>query len=224
MTQRTSSATNIVPIDVGGAVRVQVSKEAAITALLDQGYIKKEPASYTKQGQELYSELDTALLSATGIVAFVNKPSSFPRLSQSDLYPVRHAFSPEHLTALRLLKIAVGRTERALKALIDGDAIASDSEVQKVQVLLPELFCCRSLGDGFGTIINAAMSAFESLRGEQLDLVQLRALNRVFSVLKDKPFLSADEADQQIEQLEAAHLNIHPPELLDFLSGAESIR
>ena len=146
------------------------------------------------------------------------------KLSQSDLYPARHAFSPEHITALRLLRLALGRTQRASRALDDGDDVTADSEMQKVQVLLPELFCCRALGDGFGSVLNALMSAFECLRGNMPSILQLRTISRTFELLRDKPFLSADEADLQLEQLEGAHLNTYPPELVDFLSSGESIR
>src|ERR1017187_672052 len=96
----------------------------------------------------------------------VARVGSDVRLTQSELYPVRHAFRPEHLTALRLLTVAVGRSKRALEAIVVSDMLAADTEIQKVQVLLPELFCCRTLGDGFTTIVNAFMSAFEALAGD----------------------------------------------------------
>src|ERR1017187_8799896 len=67
-------------------------------------------------------------------------PGNERRLSQSELYPVRHAFSPEHLRALRLLQLASGRCRRALDALGQDELLLADIEVQKVQVLLPELF------------------------------------------------------------------------------------
>lgn len=150
--------------------------------------------------------------------------SNVPRLLQSDLYPVRQAFNPQHIAALRLLKVAMGRTQRGLSALREGDVVAADSEVQKIQVLLPELFCCRALGDGFATIINALMSAFESLDGSPLDEHQLITVNDMFAMLRDKPFLSVEEAEQQLDQMEAAQLNPYPKELLDFLSNGESVR
>lgn len=141
------------------------------------------------------------------------------RMTQSELYPVRHAFRPEHLTALRLLTVAVGRFKRALEAMAESDILAADTEIQKVQVLLPELFCCRTLGDGFATIVNAFMSAFEGLAGNTLNLSQIKMMNRVFELLKERPFLSADEAADAVEMLESAGLQIHPAELMEFLSS-----
>jgi len=95
----------------------------------------------------------------------------------------------------------------------------ADTEIQKLQVLLPELFCCRGLGDGFGTIINSFMSAFEVLAGNMPDVTQIGAMNRVLQLLKEKPFLSADEADDQVEVLESVGLNPYPAELVEFLSS-----
>jgi hypothetical protein len=147
------------------------------------------------------------------------KGSQDLRLSQAELYPARHAFSREHIMALRLLALAVGRSRRALDASSSGNVLAADTEMQKLQVLLPELFCCRALGDGFGTIINAFISAFEALAGQTPDLNQIRAMTRVLQLLKEKPFLSADEADDQVEGLESVGLSPYPAELVEFLSS-----
>ena len=84
---------------------------------------------------------------------------------------------------------------------------------------MPELFCCRALGDGFGTIINAFISAFEDLSGNTPDLNQIRVMNVVFRHLEERPFLSADEASNEVDLLESVGLNPHPAELMEFLSS-----
>jgi hypothetical protein len=141
------------------------------------------------------------------------------RLTQSELYPVRHAFSAEHIAALRLLTLSIGRSGRALRHLEEGDLVSADVEIQKLQTLLPELFCCRALGDGFGTIVNALMSAFESLSGNTPNSNQINAVRRILEMLKDRPFLTADEADAQLPLLEESGLSPYPPELMTFLSS-----
>jgi hypothetical protein len=141
------------------------------------------------------------------------------RLTQSELYPIRAAFSRNHITALRLLTLAIGRVKRGMDALSLNDIIAADIEIQKVQVLLPELFCCRTLGDGFGTIVNSIISAFEALAGETPSVKQLRAMAQSFQMLKDKPFLSTEEADAQVEKMESVGLSAYPQELMEFLSS-----
>ena len=205
--------TTIIPIETQ-QVR-SIRKGPSATPLWDLPM----PLSATGTGLEAQK-----MLTSMGLVPALDLVIPSPRLSQSDLYPARHAFSPEHIAALRLLRLAKGYSQRAIVALNDGDEIAADSETQKVQVLLPELFCCRKLGDGFGTLINALISAFESLAGDPMALVQLRAVNHVFALLLDKPFLTTDDADQELEKLEAVDLNPYPAELVDFLSSAESIR
>jgi hypothetical protein len=211
----TGTATNIVPID-GAAFAVR-SREPVSTAIVPDIGKKRAESSTSFEGSFTF----LARAGATSDRASVK----MPRLSQADLYPARHAFSPQHLAAIRLLRIAVGRTQRAMAALSEGDDIGADSETQRVQVLLPELFCCRALGDGFGMTIGALMSAFECLQGRAMSGSQLRTVNGIFSLLLDKPFLSTGEADDQLERLESAQLKTYPAELEEFLSsGDESVR
>ena len=49
-------------------------------------------------------------------------------------------------------------------------------------------------------------------------------MSRVLRYLREKPFLSPDEADEQIELIESVGLNPYPAELMDFLSSDQSIR
>ena len=146
------------------------------------------------------------------------------RLTQEELYPAQQAFSTEHVTALRLLGEGIGQSKRALDAIANRDVLMADVEMQKLQMLLPELFCCRALGDGFGTIVNSLMSAFEALAGNTPNIDQVRTMSRVLRLLSEKPFLSTSEADEQFEALESVGLTPYPAELIDFLSSEQSVR
>ncbi len=163
----------------------------------------------------------TAPVSADYDTMFDEARTAAPQrlLTQPELYPVRKAFSPEHITALRLLRLGIRRSQRAIQYLAEGDQLGADTEIQKVQVLLPELFCCRSLGDGFGTTVNALLSAFEALNGTTPNRDQVCAINNLLALLWDKPFLTADEADQHLAELENVGLTSYPEELLSFLSS-----
>jgi hypothetical protein len=204
-------------------MRLRTSEDELITAT--HNLPRPSGESFTKKG---FATI--IFIASHGELDFVHglasskKPVSSVRLSQDELYPVKHAYSTEHFTALKLLGVAINHINRAVQALNEEDGVTSDSEIQRVQVLLPELFCFRGLGDGFGTVINGVMSAFESLQGNAPNAVQLRILQRVFELLRSKPFLSSDEADQQLERLETASLNPYPPELVEFLSSGESVR
>ncbi len=185
------------------------------TAAVD--FEKRKPRESTTTVVDIMAAVTTVQQQGSSALA----PS---RLTQRELYPVRHAFSIEHITALRLLALASGRLQRALTAMHSGEVLSADLEVQQVQVLLPELFCCRALGDGFGTVVNAVISVFESLDGDPLNAVQLRTISNIFEVLKDKPFLDTAQADIEVDKLTTVGLNPYPPELTKFLSSDESIR
>jgi hypothetical protein len=205
----TVPATNVVPIDVVREPRTRVqSWDTAVEA----GRGKTVESSATGVG-------DLRLFRGLRV-----EPAEPVRLSQSDLYPARQAFSREHITALRLLRLAIGRCKRAIDAHADGDLMTADVEIQKIQMSLPELFCCRTLGDGFGTIVNALICAFQNSDGNILEQNQIRILDNVFEELRDKPFLSVREADEKVELLESSGFDPYPKELIEFLSSDQSIR
>lgn len=202
------AATNLVPIDIGREPRRPVLPRDTVVDLRDRKGIESSATSVDLRvfREEAPIEHNRAV-----------------RLSQRDLYPARQAFSPEHIVALRLLGLAIGRCRRAIDVHPE-DFMAADVEIQKIQMSLPELFCCRTLGDGFGTIVNALICAFHNTDGNLLAPNQIRILEKVFTELRDKPFLSVTEADDMVEQLESNAFNPYPKELIEFLSSEQSIR
>jgi len=160
----TAPATNLVPIDVGREPRTRV--------------VSSDTSVEARKGKAVESSATRVddLRLFRGLRVEHGQPV---RLSQNDLYPARQAFSPEHITALRLLKLAIGRCQRAIDAQAD-DPMAADIEIQKIQMSLPELFCCRALGDGFGTIVNALICSLQNMDGNALERSQIRILGEVF--------------------------------------------
>jgi hypothetical protein len=141
-------------------------------------------------------------------------------LSAKDLYPDWETLSPVFSTALRLMGEAREYIDRSLDFYDNHELISADDEIQKLQVLLPELFCCRSMGDGFGQVINATLNALDNTNGVPLNKDQVVALKRVFYNLHREPFISFDKAIDQTEILEDADLLIQPSsfnKLADFL-------
>ncbi len=206
-----ASPQTLTSIESGQHHRLRISRSVG-------GYEQMTPIELGETKKPAESAITTADFAFEVLVPEQFK-STTRRLTQTELYPAREAFRREHINALRLLAVAIGRCQRALQHLTDNDLIAVDTEIQKLQVLLPELFCCRSLGDGFGTMINAVMSAFEALDGNVPDRNQIEALRSLLAVLRDKPFLTPDEADEQLGRIEAVGLNPYPTELLDFLAS-----
>ena len=204
-----SPATNIVSIDVGHSPRTRVL--SSDTTGLDSRADRVLERSETRVHDFGLSQQAQA------------ERGPFPRLSQNDLYPARQAFSPEHIMALRLLRLAVGRCQRAIGAVAE-DPMGADTEIQKVQMLLPELFCCRALGDGFGTVVNALICVFQNTDGNILERNQIKILESVFKELRDQPFLNVTKADDLVDLLESNGFSPYPTELIEFLSSEQSVR
>lgn len=86
-----------------------------------------------------------------------------------------------------------------------------------MQALLSELFCCRSIGDGFGHIVASVMHALQNTQGIPLAENQVIAINRVFFSLHQEPFINFERAIDITDILEDVDLNILPTGL-DFLA------
>jgi hypothetical protein len=130
-------------------------------------------------------------------------PSDLPRSPLSD--------------ALRNLDEALEYIDSALKALECGEFLSADDKIIHFQGILPELFCSRSLGDGFGMVINAMMIALRNDDVTPLEEKQIRAIRISLIHLMRKPLLSENEAVNLLERLDQAGLETDPPEL-DFVA------
>ncbi len=133
------------------------------------------------------------------------------KMSTESLYSVP-AVDPNLATAFTLLDEALEWMNEAIKAKHDGDDIDSDDAVMHVQALLPELFCCRTIGDGFGSMVNAIYHGLNNINGELLEREQLVALKNALDRIKTKPFLDVDTAIEEIMRLEDAGFTVEPGE------------
>lgn len=131
-------------------------------------------------------------------------------LSVEQLYPNHPGLRHELRVAPVLLNEVIDKLKSALDYLHAGDPISADDRVQQVQALLPELFCCRGLGDGFGIIIDVAHHALLSRAGEPLRVDQITCLTVAMAKLLREPFLSDDVATELVMKLEDTGLNTSP--------------
>ena len=136
------------------------------------------------------------------------------------LYPATDSNRRDLIEALRLLPQAVSALENARDALASGDVLQSDHHVHAVQVLLPGLFRCRTIGDGFASIVNALEIAFVNQRGEPLVGNQIVTALRILKDLRSHPFVPFDAAQQSIEELEKVGLRVDPSILGEFIDAA----
>lgn len=138
-------------------------------------------------------------------------------VSIDDLYPSPNALSPDLANALRLLHASIARVNDAIEAEDAADVIGVANECMRLQVLLPELFCCRSLGDGFGAVVNSIFHALRNAAGSPLNQVQLRALRRALEKLRAEPFMRFDTAVDVTMSLEDSGFTVEP-EAFEYLA------
>jgi hypothetical protein len=136
------------------------------------------------------------------------------------LYPAVEANGAAVLRALPLLGDAIRHLEAA-RAVFDQDPIEADMLVQQVQALLPKLFSCRAIGDGFGLVVNSVHFAFANQHGNQLAIAQINSVSRALKGLRVGPFLSFEQGLQSVADLEDVGLQVDPAPLADLLEESE---
>lgn len=134
------------------------------------------------------------------------------------LYEAVPGTSSRIVDALELLKQASDNLAAAQRC---DNAMEADRFVQRVQLVLPKLFACRSIGDGFGVIINSIHFAFTNLRGTPLTHSQLNVVWRALRELRARPAMPAEQGIQFAGELEAQGLEVDPPDLADLLEKSE---
>ena len=97
--------------------------------------------------------------------------------------------------------------------------LEADGLVQRVQASLPRLFSLRSIGDGFGLVVNSVHFALVNLRGTPLNENQLNVVWRVFRELRNRPMIAVSDAILRAEELEESGLKVDPADLDELLEG-----
>jgi hypothetical protein len=169
-----------------------------------------EPISSSTQAQDE----DIATVRVQGTAALAPIPIDV-------LYPPADSSRPALVKALRLLAESVATLEHARDALAANDHLQSDHDTQRVEALLPELFRCRTIGDGYAAIINALEIACINRRGDPLTAKQIFTFLRVLKGLRSHPFVSFDLAQQSLQELEQAGLCVDPVTLGDLLDDEQ---
>lgn len=137
------------------------------------------------------------------------------------LYPADKDSKSDVIAALPLLAEAIGLLEKARAAARNKEAIAADRYSQRFQVLLPDLFMRRKIGDGYGAIINSLHFAFVNQHGTPLTFEQLTTVWRVVKELRSAPFIPFDQALKSVGELEDCRLQVDPPVLSELIEEPE---
>jgi hypothetical protein len=162
-------------------------------------------ASSAMPGEQLQSVGIT-----TRIVDDIAVPRSRIALTVDDVYGELDTRDSVLGSALRLLIEAESKLIEGQVSAAAGDQISADDATQHFQALLPELFCCRSLGDSFATIINALFHGLKNLNGLPIAEAQITQMLNSIRVLRRRPFLEYGEALALVSRLEATGLRVEP--------------
>lgn len=130
--------------------------------------------------------------------------------SIDDIYFEPTFISKDFQTALRLLKEGVRLINLALDDYRAERYLESDERIHHLQQMLPELFCCRKLGEGFESIINSVQNALLNNRGQMLNEAQLLALREILSLIRNEPFMNFERAIDYVMTFEEQDFNVDP--------------
>lgn len=139
------------------------------------------------------------------------------RISIDELYLAREVIRHELGAALALLADGRRLAAAALQAFYAGDELGADDQMQHLFSLLPELFCCRTLSDSFGAVINALFHSLKNLKGTPPTADQMKTILKILSHLRDEPFMPFSSAADLIALLEEVGM-ITEPSAIEFLS------
>jgi hypothetical protein len=162
-----------------------------------------------------YSSENPATLRATPTITNVDDGSATRERQTGvlDLYGDADAPSARVvLLARTLLQSLNSHISDAGNAFDHGDEVAADLETMKAFALLPEIFCCRELSKGFGSVSLGIYYAFINRRGEALERSQLSMLKECVVYISENPFIDFENALDWLDRLEESGLSINPPE------------
>jgi len=181
--------------------------------------IKPTIYSWEQNSEDVLPGTDTSL--ALKISPKESEPSG-KFIKTNKLYPLGGT-SPHIATTFSLLDEVVEKLDEAIEATENGDTIGSDNSILHIQSILPELFCCRSIGEGFAAIINAVYHGINNHGPNTLfSEPQLVTLRVVMNKLSEQPFMQFDEGLDLIMKLEDNGFEVEPDHYSTFEDIADA--
>ncbi len=138
-------------------------------------------------------------------------------ISIDQLYHAEEGAKPELIRALSIMADGIEALGQSRRAIQESNLMLADQVLLKFQSLLPDLFGCRKIGDGFANVINSIHFAFVNRKGKPLSLGETTSVWRVMKELRNGPFLSFDGSLEFVAQLEDAGLAVFPSVLADLV-------
>jgi hypothetical protein len=173
--------------------------------------------------EELHAESVTSSGSASNSGPQRTQVSTLqPVIPFDQLYQAQELGTKEFVAAVRLLAEAASLLSEAKTAAERSEEVTADNFMIHFEHLLPRLFACRKIGDGFANVTNAVQLALANRNGLPLEKMQIVVLWRIFRQLATGPFLSFDDSISLIDDLDQANLWITDPTLNDWICSGPS--
>lgn len=149
----------------------------------------------------------------------INTPESYGKtIPTEDLYPLGDHLSSPLTTAFRLLAEATEKVNEAYDSFKNDDLISSNDAILHILAILPELFLCKEISEGFGTIINAL---FDSMKNHDKNgvysLEQINMIRICLKRLATEPYIEFMDAIDIIMKLEETGFIVEPPHIEHFV-------
>jgi hypothetical protein len=157
---------------------------------------------------EIHEESEDRLTVSVRVEAPLTSASR--TLDWKQLYPGEVGGSGLILRARALLTRGEQSLRKARDCMLEDDIVGADYEVTLFQGAIPELFCCKSLGDGFAAIVVALSWALKNRHGDPLTIEQLNTVLNCVVCLNKQLFLTYETALNLIDDLDEANLNTDP--------------
>jgi hypothetical protein len=183
--------------------------------------IPRRHSSLGTGGYELsgtQSPMATGASAARAIVRGATLPAP---IEIDKLYPADKTSTSDLIAALGLLAEAVSLLERARTAARGKEMVVADRYTQRFQMLLPDLFARRKIGDGYGAVINSLHFALINQHGRPLSFEQLTTTWRVAKELRNAPFTPFEQALRFVQELEDCHLQVYPAAISELIEEPE---
>lgn len=130
-------------------------------------------------------------------------------LSIRDVYPALAEVGKTALgDAVRLLEEAARDVDDALGHDEAGDTLSADDAMMRARALLPELFACRTLGDGFAMVVGALIVAFQRHATEPMTRQEMFAIRAALAGLQRGPYMVEEVGANIVDALEDAGLEV----------------
>lgn len=134
------------------------------------------------------------------------------------LYRAKDARSSNFSNALALLTEASRILHGAKQAVDEGSLLESDSQLLQFQALLPKLFECRAIGEGFANVTNTIQLGIANLKGQPLNAAQVNAVWRAVRQLSVGPFITFESSIDVVEDLDDVGITLRSEFLSEWLS------